>query len=85
MVVAVVLHTTGHRFDPCRVYNKGSIGRVLLVSVKHRLGGSIPSAPTTKWTSSSMVEPSTVNRVVEGSSPSLSATAHIAQLVRAPT
>ncbi len=22
MVVAVVLHTTGHRFDPCRVYNK---------------------------------------------------------------
>ena len=23
MVVAVVLHTTGHRFDPCRVYNKG--------------------------------------------------------------
>ena len=27
---------------------QGSIGRVLLVSVKHRLGGSIPSAPTTK-------------------------------------
>ena len=25
---------------------KGSIGRVLIVSVKHRLGGSIPSAPT---------------------------------------
>ena len=22
MVVAVVLHTTGHRFDPCRVYNR---------------------------------------------------------------
>jgi hypothetical protein len=22
LVVAVVLHTTGHRFDPCRVYNK---------------------------------------------------------------
>ena len=48
MVVAVVLHTTGHRFDPCRVYKKGGIGRVLNVSVKHRLGGSIPSAPTTK-------------------------------------
>jgi hypothetical protein len=28
-----------------------------------------------------MAEPSTVNRVVEGSSPSLSATAHVAQLV----
>ena len=30
------------------------------------------------WTGSSMVEPSTVNRVVEGSSPSLSAQAHLA-------
>ena len=25
LVVAVVLHTTGHRFDPCRVHKKGSV------------------------------------------------------------
>ncbi len=85
MVVAVVLHTTGHRFDPCRVYKKGSIGRVLIVSVKHRLSGSIPLAPTTKWTGSSEVEQGAVNSKVIGSIPILSATAHIAQLVRAPT
>ena len=24
LVVAVVLHTTGHRFDPCRVYKRES-------------------------------------------------------------
>ena len=29
MVVAVVLHTTGHRFDPCRVYNKGELSNWL--------------------------------------------------------
>ena len=69
MVVAVVLHTTGHRFDPCRVYNKGGIGRVLIVSVKHRLGGSIPSAPTTKRTSSSVAEQRAVNSKVVGSTP----------------
>ena len=69
MVVAVVLHTTGHRFEPCRVYKKGGIGRVLIVSVKHRLGGSIPSAPTTKWTSSSVAEQRAVNSKVVGSTP----------------
>ena len=69
MVVAVVLHTTGHRFDPCRVYKKGGIGRVLIVSVKHRLGGSIPSAPTTKRTSSSVAEQRAVNSKVVGSTP----------------
>ena len=28
-VVAVVLHTTGHRFDSCRVYNKGELSNWL--------------------------------------------------------
>jgi hypothetical protein len=31
------------------VHKKGSIGRVLIVSVKHRLSGSIPLAPTKKY------------------------------------
>ena len=82
MVVAVVLQTTGHRFDPCRVYKKGSIGRVLIVSVKHRLSGSIPLAPT-KWIRSlSGYKLSPVKRGIVGSSPTWSATAHIYQLVR---
>jgi hypothetical protein len=29
LVVAVVLHTTGHRFDPCRVHNKGELSNWL--------------------------------------------------------
>ena len=29
LVVAVVLHTIGHRFDPCRVYNKGELSNWL--------------------------------------------------------
>ena len=69
MVVAVVLQTTGHRFDPCRVYKKGGIGRVLIVSVKHRLGGSIPSAPTTKGQVAQLGEHRTVNTRVVGSYP----------------
>ena len=51
MVVAVVLHTTGHRFDPCRVYNKGELSNWLAQrSVKPssvmELGGSSPFSPT---------------------------------------
>ena len=29
LVVAVVLHTTGHRFESCRVYNKGELSNWL--------------------------------------------------------
>ena len=35
------------------------------MSVKHRLGGSIPSAPTTKWTGSSEAEQNPVKVEVE--------------------
>ena len=75
MEVAVVLQTTGHRFDPCRVYKKGGIGRVLIVSVKHRLGGSIPSAPTSERcrfeSVSSLIGKTTLVKGDGGSSPSL--------------
>ena len=56
MVVAVVLHTTGHRFDPCRVYNKGELSNWLAqqtVNLSSKdFGGSSPSSPTKRTSSS---------------------------------
>ena len=66
MVVAVVLHTTGHRFDPCRVYNKGELSNWLAqqtVNLSSKdLGGSSPSSPTTNGQVAQLVEQSAVNR-----------------------
>ncbi len=52
LVVAVVLHTTGHRFESCRVYKKGELSNWLAQRTvnpsSYDLGGSSPSSPTSE-------------------------------------
>ena len=75
MVVAVVLHTTGHRFDPCRVYKKEVLSIWLARLTVNQVRKACRFDPYHFHTGqvAQLGEHRTVNTRVVGSYPTLSA------------